>query len=163
MCIYAFLLGAGVGKVREIFDCSQAEAKEAIEKFIKAYPGLYGLKTKTIPEIADKGFFVGLDGRFIITTEERLVLAGMLQGGEAVIVKRAVIKACQELDKLGITYDLLNIVHDEVIFMVDDDPEISYKVKAIVEDCIASQGDELKLNCPMAGDGKIGYNWLQTH
>lgn len=162
--IYAFLMGCTAGKVREIFNCSQKEATEAFDNFIKFYPGLYKLRTETIPKMFADGFFKGLDDRLIITPDqERLIMAGMLQGGEAVIVKRAVIKACQELDKLGVSYRLINIVHDEAIFMVDDDKELAYTVKSIVEKAIAAQGTELSLNCPMEGDGKLGFNWLETH
>jgi len=162
--IYAFLMGCTASKVKEIFNCSQKEATEAFEGFIKRYPGLDNLRNKVIPDIFAKGFFIGLDGRPVMAPDqERLIMAGLLQNGEAVIVKRATVKACQELDKLGISYELINMVHDEVIFMIDDDKELAYKVKLIVEDAIASQGTELNLNCPMGGNGKVGYNWLQTH
>ena len=46
--IYAFLMGCTAGKVKEIFGCSQKEATEAFDGFIKRYPGLYKLRTELI-------------------------------------------------------------------------------------------------------------------
>lgn len=162
--IYAFLMGCTAGKVRDIFSCPQDEATAAFENFIGFYPGLKKLRSETIPGFFKQGFFEGLDNRkIIVPSQERLIMAGMLQGGEAIIVKRAVVKACKEMDRLGIKYTLVNIVHDEVIFMIDDDEKLGYTVKSIVEQAIAAQGVELNLNCPMEGDGKLGYHWLSIH
>src|SRR5690606_27859221 len=57
--IYAWLLGAGLGKVSEILECSMAEARSAVESFIKSYPLLSWLKKEQIPADASRGYFVG--------------------------------------------------------------------------------------------------------
>lgn len=64
--IYAFLLGAGVAKVAEILECSQSDAKAAVNNFLEFYPGLKELKQSRIPRDAARGYFVGLDGRKVV-------------------------------------------------------------------------------------------------
>src|SRR5690606_7272614 len=53
--IYAWLLGAGTGKVAEILECSAREAKESVNNFISSYPGLAELKRTQIPRDAERG------------------------------------------------------------------------------------------------------------
>lgn len=161
--LYAFFLGASINKVAEIFGCSKKEAEQAVNSFLARYPGLKKFKDKDANVSASKGFIVCIDGRPVINNEERLVLAGILQSGEAIVVKRAAVNACKKLRELGIWFRLINIVHDEIIFLLDDNKEICDNVIKIVADCIKEAGVYYKLNCPMKGNGKQGYNWLEVH
>lgn len=168
--IYAWLLGAGVAKVSEILQCSFAEAKEAVDSFLSYYPGLEALKKGRIPADAAKGYFEGLDKRFVICYNEHRVLAGYLQNGEAIVMKRAAIKWHKQLIKEKIPFKLINFVHDEWQTLVPDDQEIAKYVSDCQIQAIVDQGIELDLNCPLAGtatvkkDGTIGgYNWKDTH
>jgi DNA polymerase I-like protein with 3'-5' exonuclease and polymerase domains len=86
-----------------------------------------------------------------------------LQEGESTLVKKAAVLATKKLQQFSIDYKFINIVHDEMIFMVDDDGKTCYTVKRIVEDSIKEAGELLKLHCPMKGDGHVGYNWLGIH
>src|SRR5882672_4753590 len=61
--IYALLLGAGQGKLREILDFSQSACDEALQRLLERYTGFAYLKEKVIPADAKRGWFVGLDGR----------------------------------------------------------------------------------------------------
>lgn len=79
-------MGAGKAKVASILDCSMKEAEQAVNNFIKAYPGLERLKKEVIPSFVRKGFFNGFDGRPVVCDSEHLMLAGMLQNGEKVVM-----------------------------------------------------------------------------
>lgn len=70
-----------------------------------------------------------------------------------------------EIKRLGLEdkAQLINIVHDEMIILVDDDKELCHTIRELAERSITMQGDELKLNCPMKGDAHIGYDWLNIH
>lgn len=168
--IYAFLLGAGVGKIASILGCSLEEARIARDNFIAAYPGLALLKEHIIPADARAGYFKGLDGRFVKCDSEHLMLAGYLQNGEAIIMKEARILWGKELTRLQIPFLPVNFVHDEWQTEADDDLSVCKKIAAVQADSIRIVGESLNLNCPMAGSYlnshkalAIGENWSMTH
>jgi DNA polymerase I len=111
--IYAFLLGAGVAKVATILKVNQREAGEAIDNFMNSIQGLSDLKKKVIPHVAKRGWFRGLDGRKVPVPSEHKALAGMLQNGEAVVMKHSAITWTTAARKLGIKYKLVTWPHDE--------------------------------------------------
>ena len=161
--IYAWLLGAGYGKVAEIFGCSFEEAKEACEKFIEFYPGLKELKNERIPRDARNGFFVGLDGRIVPCDNEHLMLAGYLQNGEAVVMKHANLWWRQALNAERILYRQVNFVHDEWQTEVDDNKEVIDTVCRTQKQSFPAVQQLLEVNCPLAGSADVGLTWRMTH
>ncbi len=168
--VYAWLLGAGTGKIAQILDCSHSEAKEACDNFVRAYPGLETLKTVTIPRDARQGYFTGLDGRLVLQDSEHLMLAGYLQNGEAIVMKRANVLWRKRLLKERVPFWQVNLVHDEYQTETVNDQKIATYVAEVQADAIRQVGIDLGLNCPMAGSiigahGQltIGHNWSQTH
>lgn len=161
--IYAWLLGASPTKISEIFGCSVQEAKQASDQFVRAYTGLPDLKHKTIPYDADRGYFEGLDGRWVACNSEHLMLAGYLQNGEAVIMKMATLLWRKELDRLEIDYTLRNLVHDEWQVSVKGGRCVADKAGSVMVDALRQVGKRLVLNCPLDGGVKVGSNWMETH
>lgn len=159
--IYAWLLGAANGKIGEILECSAKEAGEAVDSFIRSYPGLKRLKDVTIPSDAKRGYFEGLDGRFVRQTEERLVISGYLQNGEAVVMKLARMLWEDEVRKKGIWCQPVNFVHDE--FCVLTKQENAEFLGQSIAGAIERAGVILKTKCPMAGEYKIGQTWYDVH
>jgi DNA polymerase-1 len=161
--IYAFLLGAGVGRVAEIFGCAARAAKKALGDFLDFYPGLKKLKRTLIPQWAERGYFVGLDGRKVPCDSEHLMLAGILQCGEKVIMARALLAWMKELRKRNIPFELVNWVHDEWQTLIDDDDDVCAQVQAVQVQAIRDQGPLLNMICPLEGSSSWGYNWQETH
>lgn len=161
--IYAFLLGAGVGKVAEILGCSPVQATEAISNFIRAYPGLKHLKEYTIPRDARRGYFEGLDGRYVVCDSEHLMLAGYLQNGEATIMKHANVLWRSRLQDESIWFKQVNFVHDEWQTKTINCLTTAEKVGKVQAQAITDVGVMLNLNCPLSGSFSFGYNWLETH
>lgn len=159
--IYAFLLGAGDGKVGEIFGLNRSRGGLVKSGFIEAYPGLKKIKTELIPSDAHRGFTYGFDGRMILCNSEHLMMAAYLQAGEAVIMKCAVVEAIRMLKEKHIDAQLVNVVHDEMLF--ECLPEVAEDVRQITEESIRRAGVMLRLRCPMKGEGKIGRTWLDVH
>lgn len=173
--IYAWLLGAGVGKVSQILGCSPRDAKDAVESFIEFYPGLKTVKRDQIPEDAARGYFQGFDGRWVKiwgddqSSREHFCLAGYLQNGEVVVMKHATKIWHPKLRSMGIPFKIVNFVHDEWQVEVPD-YETGITVGDVMADSIRIAGEMLSLRCPMAGSilsghgGRaIGRNWLETH
>lgn len=173
--IYAWLLGAGVGKVSQILGCNHKTAKDAVEQFIEYYPGLKKLKKEVIPEDARRGFFQGFDGRWVRIvgedqgSREHFCLAGYLQNGEVCVMKHATQIWHPKLRKENIPFVFVNFVHDEWQTQVPDYDTGVY-VGKVQADAIRQAGENLELRCPMAGSVlsghgglAIGKNWLETH
>lgn len=161
--IYAWLLGASIPKIAEIFTSSIPQAKLANDNFLSAFPELKRLKSHKIPFDASRGFFEGLDGRIVPCTSEHLMLAGYLQNGEAVIMKHANVLWQKELKSSGITFRQLDFVHDEWQTGVRGTREEAEEVGRVQREAIRAVGDDLGLFCPLEGSTKIGRNWAETH
>lgn len=161
--IYAFLLGAGIRKIAEILSCSIEQAKTAVDNFLNFYPGLAHLKKTVIPRDAERGYFVGLDGRKVVCDSEHHMLAGYLQNGEAVIMKRACVRWRQKLIEANVPFDMHTWPHDEWQVGVPDDKDIIEFVQQTQIQAIRDQADELNMNCPLEGSSSWGYSWKDTH
>lgn len=173
--VFALLLGAGMGKLREILGCELDEAKAALERLIVRYEGFGILKRDVIPSDAKRGWFTGLDGRTVpipsdtIGGRQHLAMSGYLQNGEAVIMKRATLKWHSKLFDLNSS--LVNMVHDEWQTEVPNDFQKALYIAKIQAESLEEVGRELNLKCPLAGsywndkvrDYTIGNNWYQTH
>lgn len=168
--IYAFLLGAGLLKVAQILGCTISEAKEAVTSFLNRITGLKYLKEEVIPRDARRGYFIGLDGRAVLCDSEHLMLAGYLQNGESVVMKRANVLWRSRLLKEKIPFKQVDFVHDEWQTEVPDDLELAKYVAEIQADSVRQVGEDLNLKCPLAGSIlnqhkqlAIGANWSITH
>lgn len=161
--IYSWLLGAGVGKTAEILGCSTGKAKVARDGFLKAWPALAFLRDVIIPADAQRGFFVGLDGRLVGCNSEHLMLSGYLQNGEAVVMKKAMSIWYPILRDKGIDFKLVDFVHDEWVIETRRCIATSQYILKVVTDSIRQAGEVLKLKCPMKGNGQIGQNWAVVH
>ena len=161
--IYAFLLGASKDKVAEILKCSSPKAREAVDNFLTALPELKKLKEFTIPRDARRGYFIGLDGRKVPCDSEHHMLAGYLQNGEAIVMKKANVLWRTWAKEKGIKFKQVNFVHDEWQTECYGTKEEAEYLGQLQCKAIEQVGKELKLFCPLAGNTKVGKTWLETH
>jgi DNA polymerase-1 len=173
--IYALLLGAGQGKLREILDCSVEAAQEAYDRLLQRYTGFATLKDTIIPRDAKRGWFVGLDGRGVpipgteIGQRRHLAMSGYLQNGEAVAMKLATLKWWPRLKEFNAK--IVNFVHDEWQVECPNDTRIALEIAKMMADSLREVGEDLRLKCPLAGsywnddlkDYTIATNWSKTH
>jgi hypothetical protein len=172
--IYAWVLGAQAGKVSDILKSTKSEAEIAMQNFLDRYENLDHLKSRRVGEDAERGYFEGLDGRFVripgddVGTRRHLCLAGYLQNGEKIVMAKAMRRWYPQLKLAAIPFWLVNWVHDE--WQVETFPEYAKVVASTMAASIAWAGESLGLKCPMAGStlnshGRlaIGDNWLETH
>jgi len=158
---YAYVLGVRPPKVSQMWKCTVPEAIEAIGMFQNSYPGLAELQNVRIPSEAERGYFEGLDGRFVKQSEARLVLAGHLQNGEKVIMSLARMLAEDKMKQKGLEYVYVNWVHDE--FQISCPLEQAEEIGMIHKIAIQDAGKILRLNAPMDGEFKVGRSWDETH
>lgn len=158
--IYAFVLGAGDKKLGQIIEGTKADGKDLRERFLENMPGLKKLR-KTCEEDARQGWMRGIDGRRIPVKSAHFALSSYLQGGEAVIMKRALVTSYNRIKEYKLDAMPVAFVHDE--FQTDCHKDVAEQVGCIQIEAIRNAGKYYKLNCPMDGEMKIGTNWSMCH
>lgn len=158
--IYAWLLGAGDEKVGRICGGDPTFGRQVKTTFLESLPALARLK-KEAAIAARVGRLVGLDGRHIEIKGEHFALSCYLQGGESVIMKKAMVLAQQRAHRANLDFRQLVVAHDEFQSRVREDH--AEKLGKIQVGAIIDAGLHFKLNCPLDGAYKVGKTWLDTH
>lgn len=173
--IYALLLGAGLSKLTEILGCETPETERALDRLLERYTGWAILKEEVFPKDARRGYFIGLDGRAVRipgdteSNRRHLAMSGHLQNGEVVCMKLATLKWHHKL--AGMDSMLVNFVHDEWQTECPNNVGTALEIARMKADSLREVGEDLKLNCPLAGsywndddkDYTIATNWSKTH
>lgn len=157
---YSVLMGAGAAKVGQILGRDTEAGKEVMHRMESGLHGLSKFKAN-IEARAKIGWFTALDGRRVKLPNAHLGVSYYLQSFEQAVVKLAMYKWHQALDKKGIKYKQVSIVHDE--WTVEVDPEHAKEVGETIVKAIREAGEALKSNIPLDGEYKIGKNWLEIH
>jgi DNA polymerase I len=159
--IYAFLYGAGDAKIGSIANKGAAHGKKLKKAFLDNVPALKRLKD-VVEGIAEKsGSVPSLDGRRIRIRKSYSALNFLLQGGGAVLMKKALILGTRSLREANIPFKIVANVHDEL--QVEVQEHLAKAVGIHFKRAIRDAGEVLELRCPMDGEYKVGDNWSCTH
>jgi DNA polymerase-1 len=161
--IYAWLLGAGVGKTAAILHIKEMEAVQARKRFEDGIEGLGDIKKKLVPHIAKKGFFLGYDGREVRVPNEHKTLAGILQNGESVLMKHTMLNFHKAARAELINFKLVTFVHDEYQVEVIGTKEEAAHLGGLIADTMLKTGEDLGFLIPTPGQFKVGKDWYETH
>lgn len=186
--LYAYVYGAGDLKLGKIFYEDMTE--EWRDRFNRENPrgaregalarlGSRGRKRieKGIPALGDlqkdvkakaRGKAKTLrshDGRLLNIRAQHSALNTLLQGGGAVVMKKALVIAYDEFLargwEHGREFAFVANVHDE--FQMEAQPEHAEEIGQIAAEAIAKAGEAFGLRCPLAGSAEIGQTWADTH
>ena len=174
---YAILYGAGVNKLTEDLEISVEQAREYMQYWRTAYPGVERYLEQVKKRCRANGYIETISGRrrylpYIKAREdkarrgaERQAINSTVQGSAADLIKQAMIDIDAELNPThGPAYGagalsgrLLLQIHDELIFEVDEEhaPALRAKVRRAMES--VSYGGALKV--PLRVQVKQGYSW----
>lgn len=158
--IYAWLLGAGYGKLSSVLGCSKEEAYTAVNLMINRTPGLTEFLDKK-RVLASFGWTRGLDGRVLFLPSEHLALTAFLQEGESTVMKLANILWHKKATELGLDFKQVAFVHDEWQTEVRQDQAVQLGELQI--QALRDTTKILNLKCPMDGEYRVGKNWAETH
>jgi len=171
---FGILYGMGVNALRVNLgdNVSRSEASE----FLSAYFHTYRSLARYIEDIkalaARQGFtetlfgrrryFAGLDSSlpYVRAQAERMAVNAPIQGTQADIIKLAMIKTDEELEKKNERADaaLVLQVHDELVFEVSEKKAEKYSSDmARIMESVA--GPELLGGVPIAVDASVGEKW----
>ena len=128
--------------------------------FLDNLPSLKNLKDK-VQRASARGFLKGLDGRKIYVRSQHAALNTLLQGGGAIVMKKAM---CFLQDLID-----LNVLDAKFVANIHDEWQIQVKesqadlVGQLGVESIEKTGKHFNMRCPLTGEYKIGGNWSETH
>jgi len=165
--IYAFLYGAGDGKIGDIIGGTAKDGKEIKASFLAGLPSLSKLIVKVQEFSENNGWLPTLDHRrvFLRTYDGRVAIHTalnlMLQCDGAIIAKRSLVLAEEEILRRQLQAYLMIYYHDEFQYMVKEG--IEYEIGELLVSSMELAGRLYKMRLPITGDYKIGNNWRHTH
>ena len=158
--IYAFLYGAGDAKIGSIVGGTAKNGNRLKEEFLGNTPALGRLRER-VGVAAGRGYVLGLDRRRIAIRSSHAALNSLLQSAGAIIMKKALCLLDEYATLWGIDYHIIGNIHDEIQTEVrEKDAEVFGR---LATSCVEAAGLFYKLNCPLAGDYKVGNSWADTH
>jgi DNA polymerase-1 len=165
--IYAFLYGAGDGKLGSIIGKGRAAGQQLRARFLKKFPALKDL-IDFVKAAAAKGWLKGLDGRVIPVRSDHAALNSLLQSAGAIICKMWMVMVYDGLIAAGLEpgwdgdFVFLGWIHDELQIAVRKGRE--KEVEAIIKKAGAEAGNPFpSWQCPTAADVIFGMNWAECH
>ena len=162
--IYAFLYGAGDGKIGEIVNGTADDGARLKAKFFRQIPAIKKLVDKVAQVYKDEGNLKALDGNPYYIRSSHSALNTLLQGAGALVMKYWLIfldRNLQKEFKQGVQYEFVLNVHDEA--QIECDEGIAKRVAEICEKSFDDVTEYLDFRIPIRGTADIGDNWSQTH
>ena len=157
---YALIYGAGDSKLGSIIGGKAAAGRQLKDRLFNEIPNLSDL-IERIQTAATKGYIKGLDGRLIKVRNVYSALNTLLQGGGAIVMKRALILLNQYATDAGLDFKFVGNIHDEIQAEVLE--EHAERFAELAEIAMEHAGEYYNMFCPLAGNAKIGNNWSETH
>jgi DNA polymerase-1 len=158
--IYALIYGAGDEKIGTIIGGSRAAGKKLRERFLSSLPAYKSLKER-VDRAAEKGFLKGLDGRKILLRHKHAALNTLLQGGGAIVMKKALCILDKRLRQCGVDFKFVANIHDE--WQIEVKECQANRVGQLAVQSIVDAGTYFNMRCPLDGEFKIGGSWDVTH
>lgn len=157
---YALIYGAGDNKMGQIIGGGIKEGRALKARVFNKLPALSDLIFR-VQSAAAKGYIKGLDGRIIRIRSVYASLNTLLQGGGAVVMKRALVILRNLADKEGLDYNFVGNIHDEIQAEVLE--EHSERFAELAELAMCKAGEYYEMRIALEGDATIGDTWLETH
>lgn len=158
--IYAFVYGAGDAKIGQIVGGNKASGKQLKDRFLSNLPALKSLRER-VNKAASRGFLKGIDGRKIYVRSEHAALNTLLQGGGAIVMKKALVLLNEKFKLLNIDAKFVGNIHDE--WQIEVKHCQAMKAGHLAVSAIREAGEHFKMFCPLDGEYKVGGNWSETH
>lgn len=164
---------SGYGLARQL-GCSPGEAKGYIDAYFEQYPGIKDYMDQAKKEAKSHGYVSTLFGRRChvpgITEKnparrgfaERQAINAPIQGTAADIIKRAMIRLPDALDKAKSPARMLLQVHDELLFEVPQ--EAVEDSASVIRDVMENAAKPaVEITVPLVAEAGQGSNWAKAH
>jgi len=166
---FGIVYGIGAFSLSKDIGVTRAEADSYIKNYLASYPQVAEYMEKTISNAKANGYITTLYGRRRYLPElqnsngmlrafgERVARNAPIQGTAADIIKLAMIKVFQRLEKELPSAALILQVHDELIVECDEkDSELACRILKEEMESAAN------LAVPLTVEANFGTNWLEA-
>jgi DNA polymerase I-like protein with 3'-5' exonuclease and polymerase domains len=162
---YAYIYGAGNGKLGAICGGGLGLGKAMRTKFEKGTPALGLLVDAVKSKARSHGYLMSLDKHPIPIRSLHSALNTLCQGAGAIIMKKALCILDSEIQNRGYApgadYEFMVNVHDE--WQIECRPEIADEIGKLGCEAITQAGEHFQFRCPLSGSYKVGNTWAETH
>lgn len=167
---FGIIYGISAFGLAEQLQSSRAEAKDLIDGYFEAFPGVISFIEQAKEKARKTGYAETLFGRkrflpdihshnaTVRSFAERNAVNAPIQGTAADIIKVAMIRIYRRLAKENLKSKMIMQVHDELNFNVP--AEETEQVKQIV---LQEMQQAVQLRVPLIADCGVGHNWLEAH
>lgn len=148
---------------------TKKEAGQYMDIYFERYPKIKTYLDSVIQEAKDKGYVLTIlnrrrfipeinsSNRIVKALGERLAMNAPIQGSAADIIKLAMVKVYERLEKESLNSEIILQVHDELILNVKQD-ELEIVKKLVIEE----MENVLKLAVTLDVDTNIGNTWYEA-
>ena len=167
---FGIIYGISAFGLSQQLDCLRAEAKQLIDDYFRAFPGVISYIEHQKEIARQKGYAETLFGRkrylpdilsnnaTVRSFAERNAVNAPIQGTAADIIKIAMVAIHRRLKEDNLKAQMIMQVHDELNFNVPE-AEVD-KVRRIV---VTEMQNAVHLSIPLIADCGVGKNWLEAH
>ena len=167
---FGIMYGMGEHSLSEDLHISRAEAKSYIDSYLSSYPDINRYLDEIIKAAYEQGFVTTKLGRRRFIPElaesnkmrkkfgERVAMNSPIQGTAADIMKLAMIRVHDRLEKSGLDAKLILQVHDELILEAS-----AQDAEAAMTLLCEEMENAVKLSVPLDVEAHIGANWFEAH
>lgn len=166
---FGIVYGIGDFSLAKDLGITRKEARKYIDDYLDRYPGVKKYMQETVRNGRENGFVSTILGRRRYLPElqssnfnirsfgERVAMNMPIQGSAADIIKIAMVKVYNQLQKHNMKSRLILQVHDELIIetFVEEKPDVEHILKDSME-------NSLKLDVPLIVEVKSGKSWYET-
>lgn len=167
---FGILYGIGPFGLKTRLGIPQTQAKEIIDTYFRTFKKVKDFMDDSILKAKEKGYAETLYGRrrylkninsnnrVVRQFEERVAINMPIQGTAADMIKLAMIKIHNKLEKKKYKTKMVLQVHDELVFDAykPEIDELKSMIKKIMEEAFP-------LKVPVVADIGVGNNWLDAH
>lgn len=167
---FGIVYGIGAFSLSKDIGVSVSEADRYIKAYLSKYSGVDRYMNETVESAKKKGYVTTLKGRRRYIPElsasnknvqavgKRMAMNTPIQGTAADVIKLAMIKVYERLEKEKLDAKLILQVHDELI--VEARKDIAEKVAEILRE---EMENAVALSVPLTVDAKYGESWYEAH
>jgi DNA polymerase-1 len=169
MVNYGIVYGLSAYGMADRLKIDQEEAQEFIDRYLDGFPAVRAFIERTIQEGSEKGYVATLFGRRRQVPElrarrwelrkqgERFAVNMVIQGTAADIMKVAMVRSWQAVQREGLKARMVLQIHDELLF---EAPEAERE--AVCDLACREMTAAYDLEPPLAVDVGAGPNWLDA-
>ena len=166
---FGIVYGIGAFSLSQDIGVSRKEASDYINAYLEHYSGVRDYMERVVAKAKDKGYSETIFGRRRYLPElsssnhnmrafgERVARNMPIQGAAADIIKLAMIRVENRLEKENLRARLILQVHDELI--VEAPEEEAQQVATLLKE---EMENAVQLSVPMVADANIGKTWYDA-